>query len=237
MVEETVYEQAQNLPDIVKVEFSARTSRRQAVSMPRACTEWSINFLANASEAMVGRGEDPSTFTTPRRASSSPPAEERGELKSSARDNGPGIAEENWQRSGNRSSPPRHSASAWDSAGIEKALTEHGGGLHIQSKLDVGTTMTAWFPIADRQAGRQRDHEQGTEILVVDDDKDNANSLAEIFELEGHRVVRAHSGKDAITASAGETSTWRSWTSRCPRKTEWRASWRFASSSRRPASI
>jgi two-component system, NtrC family, response regulator HydG len=38
------------------------------------------------------------------------------------------------------------------------------------------------------------------QILVVDDDKDNANSLAEIFELEGHTVVRAHSGKDAITA-------------------------------------
>ena len=37
-------------------------------------------------------------------------------------------------------------------------------------------------------------------ILVVDDDKDNANSLAEIFELEGHTVVRAHSGKDAVTA-------------------------------------
>ena len=38
------------------------------------------------------------------------------------------------------------------------------------------------------------------QILVVDDYKDNANSLAEIFELEGHMVVRAHSGKEAITA-------------------------------------
>ena len=41
------------------------------------------------------------------------------------------------------------------------------------------------------------------QILVVDDDKDNANSLAEIFELEGHTVVRAHSGKEAITAFRG----------------------------------
>ena len=41
---------------------------------------------------------------------------------------------------------------------------------------------------------------KGLQILVVDDDKDNANSLAEIFELEGHTVVRAHSGKEAITA-------------------------------------
>jgi DNA-binding NtrC family response regulator len=38
------------------------------------------------------------------------------------------------------------------------------------------------------------------EILVVDDDVDNANSLAEIFEMEGHRVTTANSGKDAIRA-------------------------------------
>jgi CheY-like chemotaxis protein len=37
-------------------------------------------------------------------------------------------------------------------------------------------------------------------ILVVDDDKDNANSLAEIFELEGHVVTTAHSGMEAIKA-------------------------------------
>jgi CheY-like chemotaxis protein len=40
----------------------------------------------------------------------------------------------------------------------------------------------------------------GLQILVVDDDKDNASSLAEIFELEGHRVTTVNSGKDAISA-------------------------------------
>jgi CheY-like chemotaxis protein len=38
------------------------------------------------------------------------------------------------------------------------------------------------------------------QILVVDDDKDNANSLAEIFEMEGHIVTTANSGKEAIMA-------------------------------------
>jgi two-component system, NtrC family, response regulator HydG len=37
-------------------------------------------------------------------------------------------------------------------------------------------------------------------ILVVDDDADNANSLAELFELEGHTVTMVHSGEDAIAA-------------------------------------
>lgn len=38
------------------------------------------------------------------------------------------------------------------------------------------------------------------QILVVDDDVDIANSLAEIFEMEGHLVTTANSGRDAIRA-------------------------------------
>ncbi len=37
-------------------------------------------------------------------------------------------------------------------------------------------------------------------ILVVDDDEDNACSLGELFELEGHHVTVAHSGEEAIEA-------------------------------------
>jgi two-component system, NtrC family, response regulator HydG len=37
-------------------------------------------------------------------------------------------------------------------------------------------------------------------ILVVDDDKDNAHSLGELFEMENHHVKIAHSGQEAIDA-------------------------------------
>lgn len=37
-------------------------------------------------------------------------------------------------------------------------------------------------------------------ILVVDDDEDNAQSLGELFELEGHRATVVHSGTAAIAA-------------------------------------
>jgi two-component system, NtrC family, response regulator HydG len=37
-------------------------------------------------------------------------------------------------------------------------------------------------------------------ILVVDDDKDNAHSLSELFEMESHRVTVAYSGQEAIDA-------------------------------------
>lgn len=37
-------------------------------------------------------------------------------------------------------------------------------------------------------------------ILVVDDDVDNANSLGELFAMEGHSVCIVHSGEEAIEA-------------------------------------
>jgi CheY-like chemotaxis protein len=37
-------------------------------------------------------------------------------------------------------------------------------------------------------------------ILIVDDDEDNANSMGELFELEGHNVIVVHSGQAAIDA-------------------------------------
>ena len=37
-------------------------------------------------------------------------------------------------------------------------------------------------------------------ILVVDDDVDNANSLGELFEMEGHRPLVVYDGEAAIAA-------------------------------------
>jgi CheY-like chemotaxis protein len=41
---------------------------------------------------------------------------------------------------------------------------------------------------------------QPLRILVVDDNRDNADSLAELFEMEGHHSQVAYSGEEAITA-------------------------------------
>ncbi len=41
---------------------------------------------------------------------------------------------------------------------------------------------------------------EALKILVVDDDTDAADSLAEIFELEGHDVTTVYNGENAIEA-------------------------------------
>jgi two-component system nitrogen regulation response regulator GlnG len=37
-------------------------------------------------------------------------------------------------------------------------------------------------------------------ILVLDDDAENANSLAELFEMDDHKVIVAYNGEEAIEA-------------------------------------
>jgi CheY-like chemotaxis protein len=37
-------------------------------------------------------------------------------------------------------------------------------------------------------------------ILVVDDDVENAESLAELFSLDDHKVIVAHNGQEAVDA-------------------------------------
>jgi len=144
---EAVYEQAQKLPDIVKVQFIPGLPGVSACFDASRMYRVVVNLLANASEAMVGKGDDPSTFTTqtPRIVI----ATRRGTqgIEIICTDNGPGISEENLAKIREPLFTTKTFGVGLGLPAVEKALTEHGGGLHIQSQLDVGTTMTAWFPM------------------------------------------------------------------------------------------
>ena len=48
-------------------------------------------------------------------------------------------------------------------------------------------------------------------ILVVDDDADNANSLGELFEMEGHRPLWSIPAKPPSRLISRKISTSRSW--------------------------
>jgi signal transduction histidine kinase len=144
---EAVYEQAQKLPDIVKVQFIPGLPGVSACFDASRMYRVVVNLLANASEAMVGKGDDPSTFTTqtPRIVIATRQGTQGIEIICT--DNGPGISEENLAKIREPLFTTKTFGVGLGLPAVEKALTEHGGGLHIQSQLDVGTTMTAWFPI------------------------------------------------------------------------------------------
>ena len=64
---------------------------------------------------------------------------------------------------------------------------------------------------------RQRPCRCHKRILLADDNRDAAESLAIILRLEGHEVELAHDGHAALRASRRSAPTWRCSTSACPR--------------------
>jgi CheY-like chemotaxis protein len=82
---------------------------------------------------------------------------------------------------------------------------QSGGTFCLKSQLGVGTTAELWLPVADRavEASVQREAAKAVTapqatILLVDDDALIATSTVALLEDLGHRVVEAHSGKEAL---------------------------------------
>jgi len=81
---------------------------------------------------------------------------------------------------------------------------QSGGAFRLESQLGVGTKAELWLPVADRaaEAFAQPEATQAitapATILLIDDDSLIAASTVALLEDLGHRVVEAHSGKEAI---------------------------------------
>lgn len=92
---------------------------------------------------------------------------------------------------------------------LVKRLTEmHGGRVSAHSRgTGTGSEFTVTLPLAPEGVGTAAESSPaqsaaaGLRVLVVDDNVDGAESLAELLELLGHRVVVAHSGPDGLDAA------------------------------------
>ncbi len=96
---------------------------------------------------------------------------------------------------------------------LSKGLVElHGGEIEARSNgLGTGSTFVVRLPVAEdrietpapapRAAETPRDI--GLRVLVADDNRDAATTLATLLELGGHRVEVVHDGGHALDALAG----------------------------------
>jgi PAS domain S-box-containing protein len=97
---------------------------------------------------------------------------------------------------------------------LAKGLVElHGGSITAESAgLNSGSVFTVRLPLVGsgalpRQPDAERpppdDRGEGLRILVADDNRDAAESLATLLEMYGHRVETVHDGADALEKLAG----------------------------------
>ncbi|MBB5457243.1 PAS domain S-box protein [Paraburkholderia sp. Cpub6] len=91
-----------------------------------------------------------------------------------------------------------------------KSLVEmHGGSIVASSEgLGLGSTFTLSLPLASAQSDTAESgtinaspHVQPLRILLVDDNRDSADSLAMLLELKGHEVRIAYEGEQALQIS------------------------------------
>jgi PAS domain S-box-containing protein len=91
---------------------------------------------------------------------------------------------------------------------VQRLVELHGGSVRAWSAgLDQGSTFTVTLPLASTSVERAESHPpeslgadapSGLRLLIVDDNVDGAESLAELLELAGNECRTAHSGPEAL---------------------------------------
>ena len=146
-----VEEEAQKLPEVIEVECNLGLDGVSASFDPNRLSRVLINLISNASEAMVGKGDDPQKFKTQTpKISVITRKSERG-IEIDVSDNGPGIAEEQIPKI---LEPLFTTKSFGTGLGLPAAiqvLEQHRGGLQVNGGLGKGATFTAWIPLAPHQ--------------------------------------------------------------------------------------
>ncbi len=142
-----VEDEAQKLPAAVQVEVELGAEGEAAAIDEARMQRVIINLISNASEAMVGKGDDPSRFTTahPRILISSWRSA-RG-IEIAVQDNGPGIPAENMSRIMEPLFTTKNFGTGLGLPAVEKIMVQHGGGLDFTSKPGEGARFVAWIPV------------------------------------------------------------------------------------------
>jgi signal transduction histidine kinase len=145
-----VEEEAAKLPAIVTIDCTLALDGLVTAIDPDRMSRSLINLISNASEALVGKGDelsDDANFSPNITIRSSRTA--RG-VEISVSDNGPGISEENLVKIREPLFTTKSFGTGLGLPAVEKILEQHDGGLEIASRLGEGARFTAWFPIIEK---------------------------------------------------------------------------------------
>ncbi len=146
-----VEEEALKLPAAVALECDLGLNGKTVSFDPGRLSRALINLISNASEAMVGKGDDPSKFTTQYPKITIVTRQNGRRIEIDVRDNGPGIAEELVDKILEPLFTTKSFGTGLGLPAVVQVLEQHGGGLAVNGGLGTGATFTAWIPLTLEQ--------------------------------------------------------------------------------------
>ena len=146
-LEKLIQTEAQRLPEAVSIECFFGLGEKLVELEPGRLERAIINLLSNASEALVGKGDDQKVFfrENPTITISTKLTARGAEV--SVSDNGPGIATENLDKIREPLFTTKNFGTGLGIPAVEQILEQHGGRLEITSVEGQGATFTMWLPL------------------------------------------------------------------------------------------
>ena len=146
-----VEEEAQKLPDSIAIECDLGLEGISVAFDQSRLSRVLINLLSNASEAMVGRGDNPSKFATQAPKITVVTRKSVRGIEIDIRDNGPGIAEDQIAKILEPLFTTKSFGTGLGLPAVVQVLEKHGGGLNVNGGQGKGATFTAWIPLTPPQ--------------------------------------------------------------------------------------
>ena len=147
-----IEEQALILPQAVRFECNLGLGQSRVWFDPSQLRRAVINLVANASEALVGKGDDPTKFVVNDPVISISTAQRKAGVELSISDNGPGIEPILVEKIREPLFTTKSFGTGLGIPIVEQIVTQHGGKLEISSTLGKGTTFTIHMPMKQAQA-------------------------------------------------------------------------------------
>lgn len=147
-----IEEQALILPHAVRFECSLGLGQSRVWFDPDQLRRAVINLVANASEALVGKGDDPTKFTVIDPVISVSTAQRKAYVELGISDNGPGIQPVLIEKIRDPLFTTKSFGTGLGIPIVEQIVTRHGGKLEISSTLGKGTTFTIHIPMKQANA-------------------------------------------------------------------------------------
>ncbi len=140
-------EEAKKLPAAVTISCSLGLEGGNVPFDPSRLQRAVVNLMSNASEALVGQGDDPAKFATPEPVISVSTQRQGEGVAIEVRDNGAGMAPEVLARIREPLFTTKSFGTGLGVPAIEQIALQHGGRLDITSALGQGAVFTIWLPL------------------------------------------------------------------------------------------